>query len=259
MFCRSIALVCKHEANLLADYLRAKPRPKPLEVLPKGSTVARQGATMALSHGNMHAFNTNDGFAEAIFRGFRLDILKPEDYSTITGQVDTLEGALAGYLKHTPSPRTPLRSREGRVAATPVTSLYLLCKPGVYCVGGRPKSASDPRQYGINLRAIYPHSCCTSTAAPYLLVFAAANALADLKQALQSMGSADSAYNWYPYGKDFLADKTSSKLEAKDFVEEVGSMNLCRVLPRHCACACVCVRACVRVSDVRVKRDLANA
>eukprot|EP01052_Picozoa_sp_SAG31_P082102 SAG31_NODE_42094_length_273_cov_0.591954_1_plen_49_part_10 len=38
-----------------------------------------------MSHGGMEAFNTNDGYAEAIFRGFRLDFLRPEEYSAITG------------------------------------------------------------------------------------------------------------------------------------------------------------------------------
>ena len=85
-----------------------------------------------MSHGGMEKFNTNDGYAEALFRGYRMDILTQEEYSQIVGQVDSLE---------------------------------------------------------------------------------------DLKQALQSLGTPDTAYNFNPYGKDFLADK-GSDLEAKDFVVE---------------------------------------
>jgi V-type H+-transporting ATPase subunit d len=42
--------------------------------------------------------------------------------------------------------------------------------------------------------------------------------VADLKQALQSMGSTDSAYTFNPYGKEFLQD-SSGQLEAHMFVE----------------------------------------
>lgn len=87
-----------------------------------------------MSHGGMQAFNTNDGYAEAMFRGYRMDILKPEEYSQITSSgLETLD---------------------------------------------------------------------------------------DLKQALQSLGTPDTSYNFSPYGKDFLADKTSQSLDASDFVVE---------------------------------------
>ena len=46
---------------------------------------------MAMSHGGMEKFNTNDGYAEALFRGYRMDILTQEEYSQIVGQVDSLE------------------------------------------------------------------------------------------------------------------------------------------------------------------------
>ena len=37
-------------------------------------------AEVGATHGDISTFNNVDGYLEAMFRGFRFDILKPEDY-----------------------------------------------------------------------------------------------------------------------------------------------------------------------------------
>ena len=51
-------------------------------------------AEVGAMHGDISTFNTVDGYLEAMFRGFRFDILKPEDYQALTQQSETLDGAL---------------------------------------------------------------------------------------------------------------------------------------------------------------------
>ena len=46
-------------------------------------------------HGGLASFNNVDGYLEAMFRGFRIDILRPEDYTAMTQQSDSLDGACA--------------------------------------------------------------------------------------------------------------------------------------------------------------------
>ena len=59
-------------------------------------------AEVGAMHGDISTFNNVDGYLEAMFRGFRFDILKPEDYQALTQQSETLDGAL-------PPRRTPAR------------------------------------------------------------------------------------------------------------------------------------------------------
>ena len=51
-------------------------------------------AEVGAMHGDISTFNNVDGYLEAMFRGFRFDILKPEDYQALTQQSETLDGAL---------------------------------------------------------------------------------------------------------------------------------------------------------------------
>jgi V-type H+-transporting ATPase subunit d len=43
------------------------------------------------SHGGLATFNNVDGYLESLFRGFRFDILKPDDYAAMTQQSETLD------------------------------------------------------------------------------------------------------------------------------------------------------------------------
>ena len=45
-------------------------------------------------HGGLASFNNVDGYLESMFRGFRIDILRPEDYQAMTQQSETLDGEL---------------------------------------------------------------------------------------------------------------------------------------------------------------------
>ena len=58
-------------------------------------------AEVGATHGDISTFNNVDGYFEAMFRGFRFDILKPEDYQALTQQSETLDGALppVGHLR----------------------------------------------------------------------------------------------------------------------------------------------------------------
>ena len=47
-------------------------------------------------HGGLASFNNVDGYLESMFRGFRIDILRPEDYQAMTQQSETLDGELTG-------------------------------------------------------------------------------------------------------------------------------------------------------------------
>lgn len=60
------------------------------------------GVPIGTKHGGLAGFNTVDGYLESMFRGFRIDILKPEDYQAMTQQSETLDGAT--------ETRRPLRS-----------------------------------------------------------------------------------------------------------------------------------------------------
>ena len=73
----------------------------PLPVLER--TQGSGGGTMAMAHGSLAGFNTNDGYLEAMLRGFRFDFLTPDDYQSMTQQVETLEGDSAP-----PCPARPL-------------------------------------------------------------------------------------------------------------------------------------------------------
>ena len=64
-------------------------------------------AEVGAMHGDISTFNNVDGYLEAMFRGFRFDILKPEDYQALTQQSETLDGALppVGHLRVAPGSR----------------------------------------------------------------------------------------------------------------------------------------------------------
>lgn len=68
------------------------------------------GVPIGTKHGGLAGFNTVDGYLEAMFRGFRIDILKPEDYQAMTQQSETLDGALLLPSLQNPFPWTSLLS-----------------------------------------------------------------------------------------------------------------------------------------------------
>ena len=75
------------------------------------------GVPIGTKHGGLAGFNTVDGYLESMFRGFRIDILKPEDYQAMTQQSETLDGATENP---TPSPVTsspPAHARAPSLAA----------------------------------------------------------------------------------------------------------------------------------------------
>jgi hypothetical protein len=67
------------------------------------------GVPIGTKHGGLAGFNTVDGYLEAMFRGFRIDILKPEDYQAMTQQSETLDGGspLACAPRGPRAPRCP--------------------------------------------------------------------------------------------------------------------------------------------------------
>ena len=65
------------------------------------------GVPIGTKHGSLAGFNTVDGYLEAMFRGFRIDILKPEDYQAMTQQSETLDGRSPRGPPPLPPPRGP--------------------------------------------------------------------------------------------------------------------------------------------------------
>lgn len=59
---------------------------------PPGRSFRMAGVEIGAKHGGLSTFNTVDGYLEAMFRGFRIDILRPEDYQAMTQQSETLDG-----------------------------------------------------------------------------------------------------------------------------------------------------------------------
>ena len=103
------------------------------------------GVPIGTKHGGLAGFNTVDGYLESMFRGFRIDILKPEDYQAMTQQSETLDGAPEDPK---PSPVTsspPAHARAPSLAAAARrASLPLRC-PRELAAARRPVSwALDP-------------------------------------------------------------------------------------------------------------------
>jgi V-type H+-transporting ATPase subunit d len=157
------------------------------------------GVEIGAKHGGLSTFNTVDGYLEAMFRGFRIDILRPEDYQAMTQQSETLDGEPPPPPRAIPTSCAVAHSSRAEGSATVA-----------------PHGLAPVRRRRFTVTPLGVGKPAPETPAPARLTTPVP--VADLKQALQAMGSTDSAYSFNPYGKEFLQD-SSGQLEAHMFVE----------------------------------------